>query len=41
MLQILWERGWIDPTKDVREYTISGKIINKESKDIVPGLSLK
>ena len=25
MEQILWERGWIDPSQDRRTYTVNGK----------------
>ena len=41
MLQILWERGWIDPSKSVRDYSINGKKIHKDSNDIIPGLNLR
>ena len=41
MLQVLWERGFIDPDKNVREYTLNGKKINKDSDDIVASSSLK
>ena len=41
MMQVLWERGWIDPSKSVRDYTVNGKKMNKNAKDIIPGSSLK
>ena len=41
MLQVLWERGWIDPSKSVREYTVNGKKSNTNNEEIIPGSSLK
>jgi hypothetical protein len=41
MLQLSWERGWIDPSKNVRDYTVNGKKIKKNSDEIIPGSSLK
>ena len=41
MLQLLWEREWIDPSKNVRDYTVNGKKIKKNSDEIIPGSSLK
>ena len=41
MIQILWERGWIDPSKNVSEYSVNGKKIRKGENAIVPGSSLK
>ena len=41
MLQILWERGYINSEKDVRFYSVNGEKINKDSKEIIAGTSLK
>ena len=41
MLQILWERGWIDESKVVRFYTTNGKKIRKDDAKIIEGSSLK
>ena len=41
MLQILWERGFIIPAKDVRFYSVNGKEVNIDSKEIIAGTSLK
>ena len=41
MLQILWERGFIDPEKGVSDYAINGKKIRKGDDDIIPGSNLK
>ena len=41
MLQNLWERGCLDSNKSVRDYTINGKKINKESDEVVSSSSLK
>ena len=40
-LQILWERGFIDPETSVRDYAVNGKKVNKTDKSIIPGSSLK
>ena len=41
MLQILWERGFIDSNKSVRDYSTNGKKSHKDSNKIIPGSSLK
>ena len=41
MIQILWERGIVDPNKSVRSYTVKDKRINKDNNDIIHSLSLK
>ena len=35
MLQVLWERGFIDPSKSVRHYTKDGRKISKDSNKII------
>ena len=41
MIQILWERGFINPNKSVREYTVNGRKRNKDNNNIIPGTSLR
>ena len=43
MIQILWEkRGWIDPSKNVRDYSVNGKkVVKKGGDSIIPGSNLK
>ena len=41
MLQILWEREFIDLSKKVRDTTVKSKKTHKDSDKIVPGSSLK
>ena len=41
MLQVLWERGFIDPRKSVRYYTKDGRKLSKDNNDIIQGTSLK
>ena len=35
MLQVLWGRVFIDPSKSVRHYTKEGRKINKASNEII------
>ena len=41
MLQVLWERGFIDVNKGVRFYIVDSRRENKHNKEIIPGTSLK
>ena len=41
MMQILWERGFIDPNKSVRDYTLNGRKSIKGDNNIIPGTSLR
>ena len=41
MIHVLWERGWIDPSKNVRDYSVNGKKVKKGNDSIIPGSNLK
>ena len=40
-IQILWERGYIDPNKSVRNYTVNVKKLNKDDNNFIPSTSLR